>query len=225
MAVETDPPLEILRKALKIAQQMGDYRFSGDVAVSIALYLMKEKKFSLAERLLKMAREFYQLDKRPDALKHSRVRLIEAQGVLAWQRGNKKRAREILHRARYHALADHSYLLFRVDQSLSHLLEEEGQLKDSLLYAKEAYNAAAASGFHRDRALGLQRLYELYRALGKMEEAYLALEAALVVARRLRDTEMIQKLLDLRKKLLQVYTPEEKPEAPRGESPSPQPAA
>ncbi len=212
MAVNSDPPLEVLRKALEVARQVGDYRLAGDVAVSIALQLIKEKNFPLATRLLKVAREYYQRDKHPDALKHSRVRLMEAEGVMAWEKGQRKRAREILYRARRHALTSQPQLLYRVDQSLSTLLEKEHRLKESLDYAKEAYNAAAASGFNRDRAFGLLRLYELYYTLGQLKNAYLALEASLVVARRLQDVKLIDTIQKLRKKLLREYTPEESEE-------------
>ncbi len=203
-------PLEILKRALRIAKDVRDFRFAGDVAVSIGIALIREKNLRLAKRMLSMARKFYTNDHHPGSLEHSRVRLLEAEAIWAWEQGQLLRARALLHRARVYALKTSPQLLFRVDISLSNLIERLGKPDAALDYAREAYNAAAGGGYNYDRAHGLLRLYELYRALKKMDDAYLALEAALVIAQRIRDTRLIDRILRERKAFLKIYQPKKK---------------
>ncbi len=203
-------PMEILKQALRIAKDVGDFRFAGDVAVSIGIALIRDKDFRQAKRMLSMARKFYTNDHHPGSLEHSRVRLLEAEAVWAWEQGQLLRARALLHRARVYALKTSPQLLFRVDMSLSSLVEQLGKPDAALDYAREAYNAAAGGGYNRDRVQGLLRLYELYRALNKLNDAYMALEAALVIAQRIRDTRLIDKILKERRDFSKIYQPEKK---------------
>ncbi len=205
--------MEILKEALRIAKEVGDFRFAGDVAVTIAIALMQEKRFSLAKRVLSMARNFYVQDPQPGALDHSRIRLLEAEAMWAWKQRRKGRARALLHRAREYAVkSEQAPLLFRVDMALSKLLEELDKPEASLDYAREGYNAVTAGGYHRDRALGLLRLYELYRLLRRWKDAYLALEAALIVAQKLHDVHLIDRVLKEREAYAKIYQPEDEKE-------------
>ncbi len=208
-----DPPLEVLKKAMEFAHRFGDYRLGGDIAVSIALHLIREEQFEKAQRMLFIARRLYERDHRPDTLEHGRIRIMEAQGLWAWQQGKKQQALKTLQLARQFTRENYPYLLYRIDTTLSELMERERNLQDSLAYAREAYNAAAAAKFHRDRVEALQRLYHLYRKLGDLKRAYQMLEAALVVARRFsHEPQLIENLSKLMEELKRVYKPKPKKE-------------